>query len=154
MNNEYRKKKIVELKRKNLVNNICKEWFRAGIDIKLDDFISLKKTMEYQLEIIQRLDSMDSGGNYSLCAENCEEKMVFHLKKFVNQDINYIFFEKEATKCGAIALRGKLITDNAKELLKKSEFNDKGCCFFLCSEDKSQGFCIWRNEYDIRLYLW
>ena len=152
-----RKEKIKELKRKNEISIICKSWKEKGIDISSDNFLDLDETLFIQKEIIKVMDEMDEHSK-SLVYGKDKEKTVNIYKqeilRIVDDNYEYIFFVKEATKHGAIKLCGKILKDNVDFIISESELFNGACCIFCCSKSIEKGLCAWLGEYDDRIYIW
>lgn len=58
-----------------------------------------------------------------------------------------------ATKLGALKLQGNIISNNIEYVISKSEFLNGGCSIFICSCGLENGVCLWRGEYDSRVYF-
>ena len=44
--------------------------------------------------------------------------------------------------------------NNIEYVISKSEFLNGGCSIFICSCGLENGVCLWRGEYDSRVYFW
>ena len=58
------KARLIEVKRRNGILQICKEWENNGIEISFDDFYDLYTTFRLQEEIIAKLDDLDVQKKY------------------------------------------------------------------------------------------
>ncbi len=57
---------------------------------------------------------------------------------------------------GMSANQGKIdiISNNIEYIISKSELLNGGCSIFICSCGLENGVCLWRGEYDSRVYCW
>lgn len=149
------KARMIELKRKNAITNMCKEWREHSIDISIDDYLDVYQTLQLQEGIIVELDKLDRNNKSLICSEsNVVLEFMKYLKKKIHKECKYIFFEAGATKIGALKLSGKDILEKSDFVIQKSEFFDGGCSIFFCSYSMDNGICLWRGEYDSRIYVW
>lgn len=149
------KTRLNEVKRRNEILYICKEWWNRGIEITIEDFYDLQTTLQLQDDIIAKLDELDTQKKYILCDYNEGTKdFINHASEVICQSMNYTFFEANATKVGAINLSGNIILNNIEYIISKSELFYGGCSIFICSSDLDNGVCLWRGEYDSRVYFW
>lgn len=149
------KSRLIEAKRKNEIIHMCKEWNSNGIEISLEDFYDLQGTLLLQENIISRLDEFDIEKKYLVCANNESIKeFMKHISERICEQMSYVFFEANATKIGAIKLSGDTILNNIDYVISNSELLHGGCSIFICSCGLENGICLWRGEYDIRIYLW
>ena len=61
-----------EVKRKNKILQVCKEWVNNGIEISINDFYDIPTTLQLQEKIIAKLDELDTKKKYIIC-KNREE---------------------------------------------------------------------------------
>ncbi len=152
MNNKTR---MLELKRKNAITNMCKEWGEHSIDISIDDYLELHQTLQLQEYIITELDELDKKNKSIVCSESDSiSEFITYLNKYICKECEYVFFEAEATKIGALRLKGKEILEKSDFIIQKSEVFNGGCSIFFCSNSMEKGICLWRGEYDNRIYIW
>ena len=128
------KARLDEVKRRNKILQACKEWENNGIKISINDFYDLHTTLQLQEKIIAKLG-------------------IFK-KKVICKSMKYAFFVANATKLGALKLQGNIISNNIEYVISKSEFLNGGCSIFICSCGLENGVCLWRGEYDSRVYFW
>jgi len=151
------KNRIAELRRKNEIANLCKVWLDNGILISIDNFLALQETMLLQKIILDKLDEIDS---QNLCDvyDNQRTDIIVKFSAYIKEHINinkeYVFFIKGVTKIGGLILDGKTVIENQEFILKESEFFNQGCSIFFCTRDGESGICLWRGEYDYRIYVW
>lgn len=144
-----------EVKRKNKILQVCKEWVNNGIEISINDFYGIPTTLQLQEKIIAKLDELDTQKKYIIC-KNREEIETFlnYTNKVICKSMKYAFFMADATKLGALKLQGNIIFNNIEYVISKSEILNGGCSIFLCSCSLENGICLWRGEYDSRVYFW
>ena len=154
MNN---KKRIQELKRKNQITNLCKQWKDFDVLITMDNFFEIEETLLLQSKILRKLDEMDSN-NTSIIYQGNEKDMISAFEEIlinnIKNDEKYIFFVKGATKIGELILSGKIIIEKYQFIIKESEVFNNGCSIFFCSLNAKSGVCLWKGEYDNRIYVW
>ena len=149
------KTRLVEAKRRNGILQICKEWRNNGIEIAIDDFYDIHTTLQLQEKIIAKLDDLDTQKKYIVCKKTYEiEDFLNYTSKVICKSINYVFFVENSTKFGAIKLQGDIISNNIEYIISKSELLNGGCSIFICSCGLENGVCLWRGEYDSRVYCW
>lgn len=147
--------RMLELKRKNAIVNMCKEWRGYSIDISMDDYLEVCQTLQIQKRIIDELDKLDRKNKSIICSEeDVILKYINYLQKNIYKEREYIFFEAGAIKIGALRLKGEDILEKSDFLIRKSEIMNGGCSIFICSNDVDNGICVWRGEYDSRIYIW
>lgn len=154
MNN---KKRIQELKRKNQITNLCKEWINFDVLITIDNFLEIEETLLLQSKILGKLDEMDSN-NTSIIYQGNEKDVLFAFEEMLINNIRneekYVFFVKGVTKIGGLILSGKIIIEKYQFIIKESEIFNNGCSIFFCSLNSESGVCLWKGEYDNRIYVW
>ena len=149
------KKRLVEAKRRNGILQICKEWRNNGIEIAIDDFYDIHTTLQLQEKIIAKLDDLDTQKKYIVCKKTYEiEDFLNYTSKVICKSMKYVFFVENSTKFGAIKLQGDIISNNIEYIISKSELLNGGCSIFICSCGLENGVCLWRGEYDSRVYCW
>lgn len=149
------KTRLVEAKRRNGILQICKEWRNNGIEIAIDDFYDIHTTLQLQEKIIAKLDDLDTQKKYIVCKKTYEiEDFLNYTSKVICKSMKYVFFVKNSTKFGAIKLQGDIISNNIEYIISKSELLNGGCSIFICSCGLENGVCLWRGEYDSRVYCW
>lgn len=152
-----KKIKIQELKRKNAITNLCKIWKDNGINISIVNFLEIEETLFLQDKIISRLDEMDSQNTSNIYRKdemNVESVYIQTLVNNIYSRKDYVFFAREATKIGGIILQGDVIIEKKEFIVKEAELFHRGCCIFLSSLNAERGICLWKGEYDIRIYAW
>ena len=151
------KKRIQELKRKNQITNLCKEWANFDVIITMDDFLVVQDTLLLQDKILRKLDEMDNNKT-SIIYQESENNMITAFEKtlidYIKNNEKYVFFVKEVTKIGGLVLSGKTIIEKYQFIIRESEIYNKGCSIFFCSLNADQGVCLWKGEYDSRFYVW
>lgn len=149
------KERILELKRKNAITNMCKEWREHSIDISIDDYLDVHQTLQLQEYIITELDELDKNNKSILCNESdIISEFIKYLNMNIRKECKYIFFEAGATKIGALQLKGEEILEKRDFIIQKSEIFNGGCSIFFCSNSMENGICLWRGEHDNRIYIW
>lgn len=149
------KTRLVEAKRRNGILQICKEWRNNGIEIAIDDFYDIHTTLQLQEKIIAKLDDLDTQKKYIVCKKTYEiEDFLNYTSKVICKLMKYVFFVENSTKFGAIKLQGDIISNNIEYIISKSELLNGGCSIFICSCGLENGVCLWRGEYDSRVYCW
>ena len=149
------KARLIEVKRRNGILQICKEWENNGIEISFDDFYDLYTTFRLQEEIIAKLDDLDVQKKYIICKNTEEiEDFLKYTGKVICKSKEYVLFIENSTKLGALKLQGNIISDNIEYVISKSEFLNGGCSIFICSCSLENGVCLCRGEYDSRVYIW
>lgn len=81
------------------------------------------------------------------------EDFLNYTSKVICKSMKYVFVEN-STKFGAIKLQGDIISNNIEYIISKSELLNGGCSIFICSCGLENGVCLWRGEYDSRVYCW
>jgi len=152
-----RHKRIEVLRIKLLRKQLCQKWSFQGIIINDENFISAEKTLCLQKKLI---DEMKNISNYVIdksdSVYDIDIKKIFtkYLNEYIKVDQKYVFFEKEATRIGAMVLTGKVILDNEEFVYNESEYSDDCCTLFVFSEDLKNGCCLWETEYNYNIYKW
>lgn len=153
-----RKKRIEELRRKNVITNLCNTWIDNGINISIENFLGIEETQSLQNKILSKIDEMnfqDASNIYALDEMNIVSVYIKELVNNIDSRKDYVFFAREATKIGGIILQGNVLIEKKEFIVKESElFFNRGCCIFLCSLNAERGICLWKGEYDIRIYIW
>ena len=72
----------------------------------------------------------------------------------IDNNKKYVFFIKGVDKIGGLVLSGKIIKENAEFIIGESEIFDRGCNIFFSSLNAENGICLWKGEYDSRIYVW
>lgn len=152
------KKRIQELKRKNQISNLCKEWTSFDILITMENFLEIEETLLLQSNILKKLDEMDSNNTCVIYQGKQEDILSDFKEKLINNinvDEKYVFFVKEVTKMGGLILDGKIIIEKYQFIIKESEFFNNGCSIFFSSmKNAEKGICLWKGEYESRIYVW
>lgn len=149
------KTRMLEIKRKNAITNMCKEWSEHNIDISIDNYLGVHQTLQLQEYIITKLDELDKNNKSILCSESdIISEFAKYLDKYIHKEREYIFFEAGSTKIGALQLKGEKIVKKRDFIIQKSEVFNGGCSIFFCSNNVDNGICLWRGEYDGRIYIW
>ncbi len=152
-----KKKRIQELKRKNEIINLCREWMNNDITISMNNFLETQQTLHIQSKILDKLDEMDSDNTSIICQKQEIDIISVFTKEIINNIDNskeYVFFVRGATKIGAIVLSGNIIVEKCEFIIKESEFFNNGCSIFFSFLNVESGICLWKGEYDNRIYVW
>lgn len=154
MEKKERIKKLQMLNRRRLLLGEMQRHIK-GIDI--DDFMSLEKTNELQMktfEIMERLDATNSSIIKplntifrDLFIENAQSLSEYREEKLA-------FFHKQSMSIGAIEIDVNTVLYNINYIISESELYTNGCRIFLVNRDERFGLCLWKGEYDIRIYKW
>lgn len=151
------KKRMQELRRKNQITNLCKEWMTFGVLITMDDFLEVDETLLLQSNIFKKLDEMDRN-NTSIIYQGDAQGVMDAFKELLIKNLKnngkYIFFVRGAAKIGALVLDGKTIKENHQFIVMESELFHNGCSIFFASINTEKGICLWKGEYDSRIYVW
>lgn len=149
------KSRMIELKRKNTISNISKEWKKESINIEINDFLKVQETLHLQDDIMKKLEEMDANNTYIISQKDdfLTEFTQILLSK-IDAERMYVFFSSEANEIGALMLKGDVILKKYSYIIKKSELFNMGCCIFFCCIDMECGICFWKGEYDNRIYIW
>lgn len=146
--------RLQELKRKKAIANLCRDWNEHGIGISPADFLEVRQTLQFQEHIAARLDESDQKNESILCSGDMISGFADYLLQNIRKEQEYIFFEAEATRIGALRLKGGTILEKRDFMIQRSEIIHGGCSIFFCSTDMESGVCLWRGEYDCRVYVW
>lgn len=155
--NMDKKENIQKLKRKNEITNLCKTWINNGIFISMDNFLEIQETLHLQSKILDRLDKMDMDDTSIIYQEQEINIISVFKEKLVNNLDNnkeYIFFVRGATKIGGLVLKGNIIIEKSEFVIKESEIFNNGCSIFFSLLNAESGICLWKGEYDNRIYVW
>lgn len=149
--------RLQELRRKNQITNLCKEWMENGIYVSVDNFIGLEETLVIQDKIIAKLDEIDRKET-SVVIPREENLWFVKYEEILIENIlsneEYIFFTRDALKIGGLCLKGEIILEKMDFIINESEMHNFGCSVFLCTKNAQKGFCLWKSEYDYRIYIW
>ena len=149
------KSRIIELKRKNAISNMCKEWRKESINIEIDDFLKVQETLQLQNNIMRKLEEMDTNNTFIISqAEDFIIEFYQILLSKIDKDQVYVFFVGQSNEIGALLLKGNVILEKYSYIIKYSELFYKGCNIFFCNLNMRNGICFWRGEYDKRIYIW
>lgn len=152
-----RKKRIQELKRKNEIINLCRVWMNNDITISMNNFLETQETLCLQSKILDKLDEMDSNNTSIIYREqeiNIISTFTEELINNIDNNKEYVFFVRGVTKLGGLVLSGNIIIEKREFIIKESEIFDNGCSIFFSSLNAESGVCLWRGEYDNRIYVW
>jgi len=152
-----KKKRIQELKRKNEIINLCREWMNNDIKISMNNFLETQQTLHIQSKILDKLDEMDRDNTSIICQKQEIDIISVFTKEIINNIDNskeYVFFVRGATKIGGIVLSGNIIVEKCEFIIKESEFFNNGCSIFFSFLNVESGICLWKGEYDNRIYVW
>lgn len=152
-----KKRRIQELKRKNEITNLCRVWMNNDIIISMNNFLEIQETLHLQTKILNKLDEMDSN-NISIIYQEQEINIISTFTKELINNIDknreYVFFVRGATKTGGLVLSGNIIIEKREFIIKESEIFNNGCSIFFSSLNAERGVCLWKGEYDNRIYVW
>ena len=149
------KGRITELKRKNTISNMSKEWKKESINIEITDFLEVQETLQLQEKILKKLEEMDENNNCIICQEDdFLTQYTQILLSNINEEQIYVFFVGEANEIGALLLKGGVILEKYSYIIKNSGLFNMGCSIFFCSINMESGICFWKGEYDKRIYIW
>lgn len=152
-----KKKRIQELKRKSEITNLCKVWMNNDITISIDNFLETQETLHLQSKILDKLDEMDSDNTCIIYQEQEINIISVFTEELINNIDNtkeYVFFVRGATKIGGLVLSGNIIIEKSEFIIKESEIFNNGCSIFFSSLNSESGVCLWKGEYDNRIYVW
>lgn len=152
-----RKKRIQELKRKNEITNLCGVWRNNDITISMDNFLKIQETIHLQSKILNKLDKMDSDNTSIIYQEqeiNIISAFTEELINNIDNNKKYAFFVRGATEIGGLVLSGNIIIEKSEFIIKESEIFNNGCSIFFSSLNAESGVCLWKGEYDNRIYVW
>lgn len=149
------KSRMIELKRKNTISNMSKEWKKESINIEINDFLEVQETLQLQDKILKKLEEMDANNTCIISQEDdfLAEFTQMLLSK-INEEQIYAFFIGEANEIGALLLKGDVILEKYSYIIRKSELFNIGCSIFFCGINMESGICFWKGEYDNRIYIW
>ena len=117
------KSRIIELKRKNTISNMCKEWKKESINIEITDFLEVQETLQLQKKILKKLEEMDANNTCIICQEDdFLTQYIQILLSNINEEQIYIFFVGEANEIGALLLKGGLYWKNTVISLRIQNF--------------------------------
>lgn len=152
-----KKKRIQELKRKNEITNLCKVWMNNDISISIDNFIGTQETLHLQKKILDKLDEMDSENTSIIYQKQAIDIVSAFTEELINNIDNskkYVFFVRGVTKIGGLVLSGNVIVEKSEFIIKESEIFNNGCSIFFSTLNAESGICLWKGEYDNRIYVW
>lgn len=152
-----KKKRIQELKRKNEITNLCKVWRNNDISISIDNFIGTQETLHLQKKILDKLDEMDRENTSIIYQEQAIDIVSAFTEELINNIDNskkYVFFVRGVTEIGGLVLSGNVIVEKSEFIIKESEIFNNGCSIFFSTLNAENGICLWKGEYDKRIYVW
>lgn len=149
------KSRMIELKRRNTIINLKRQWEKESINIELTDFLEVQETLQLQDNIMNKLKEMDTN---NICIINREDDSLEEFTKVLLSRIDerqiYAFFVGEANEIGALLLKGDIILEKYRYIIMQSELFNEGCSIFFCQINMKSGICFWKGEYDNRIYIW
>ena len=151
-----RRDRIKELRRNNATALLCKRWNENGVVISPNDFLNQSESLLLQKMVMTTLDNMDSS-NESLVYLKSDHAIESYQKKImslIQDDARYCFFIKDSFNLGAVSLTGRMIKEHSSFLLNESGYFENSCSIICCSINADSGLCLWRGEYDERIYQW
>ncbi|MDD6487777.1 MAG: hypothetical protein PUF61_12630 [Spirochaetales bacterium] len=145
--------KLIEAQIRNTRLRFCKKWCDNGIEISIDDFLDPKIIGEaYVFSLIDTFNTQKKG---IVCPLNSGlEEFKEQINKNIHKDMEYLFFEEKSSEIGAIKISGNVILNNIDFVIKESGLYHGWNDIFICSSDLKKGVCLWRSEYDTRIYVW
>lgn len=148
-----RTKLIEEAQIRNKRIRLCKKWCAYGIEISIDDFLDPKIIgLGY---VFPLLDNFDAQEKCIVCPINCGlGDFIEQVNKNISKDMEYLFFEEQSSEIGAIKISGNIILNNIDFIIKTSPYFNNGNNICIFSADLKKGVCLWRSEYDTRIYVW
>lgn len=152
-----RKERQLNLQIKNSRKLLYKKINTFLDDIKLDDFISLNDTKILQGKVFSVMADMDAKNDFLRAPLDVSyEKILEDNKQFFEQkaEDKIVFFHHDALDIGAIELNFRTVLNNISYIVTESEMGVRGCRILLVSKDVKYGLCLWRGEYEIKLYKW
>lgn len=152
-----RKERIRNLQIKNSRKLLYKKLNTVLDDIKLDDFISLNDTKKLQEKVFSIMAEMDAKNEFLIAPLDVSyEKILKDIKQYFEQKAGdkIVFFHHDALDIGAIELNIRTVLNNISYIVSESEMGVRGCRILLVSKDVKYGLCLWRGEYEIKLYKW
>lgn len=125
--------------------------------IQMDDFISLHDTKMLQEKVFSIMENLDEKNDFLIFPLNVSYREILEenktcLAKKVMEKI--VFFHHDALDIGAIELDVRTVLDNISYTVSESEMGVRGRRILLVSRDAKYGLCLWRGEYEIKLYIW
>ena len=143
--------------RKNRQRLYCAELNKVLKNVKEDDFLDIDKTKKISNMIIEKMNTMDKEGEsitYNISAY-CK-KLVCEGKKIirVHSKIPLVFFQYNSGQLGAISFAENTISSYLEFLYQQSGLAQGKSDFILTDYNLNFGYCIWKSEYEIKLYSW
>lgn len=123
----------------------------------MDNFLKIQETIHLQSKILNKLDKMDSDNTSIIYQEqeiNIISAFTEELINNIDNNKEYAFFVRGATEIGGLVLSGNIIIEKSEFIIKESEIFNNGCSIFFSSLNAESGVCLWRGEYDNRIYVW
>lgn len=146
-----KKNYLQELKELNNRRNYCKEISNIIHRITVSDFLSIEETREKLNAIIERIENSEFQKNPLSCDVNALFEQYIHK---IYRDDKFIFFQYNSVMIGALTLYGFEIVENSGYIFEQSPVAKGWNDLFIVTKDMQSGFCIWKGEYDIRIYQW
>lgn len=145
------KKKIQKLKRLNFRKIYCEELNNIIQRITVSDFLSTDETRKKLNCILKKIeDSEFHKEPLSSDARVLFEQYVHKMRR----NEKFIFFQHNSVMIGALTLYGFEIVENSGYIFEQSPIAKGWNDLFVVTLDMQAGFCIWKGEYDIRIYQW
>lgn len=142
----------IKSKRKKLYQAINESIKNISIN-----FIEIEDTIKLRDEIIAYMEMMDTECSSLIFSSDisCVDIYKSNLDVFSNlREEDIVFFHNEFLNLGAIELNLGVLIDNIDYMLCISDLFKGGCGMFLVDKNMEFGLCLWKTEYDIRLYKW
>ncbi len=152
-----RKERIKYLQIMNRRRLLLGEIQRQINEIEMDDFISLDKTKELQMEVHKIMEIQNSTKKSIIkpLDTNYVDWYINNIHCFSNyKDEKIVFFHRQAMDIGAVEINVNVIINNINYIVSEAEIGKKGNRIFLVDRELKFGLCLWRSEYDFQLYKW
>lgn len=148
--------RLIEAQKRNRRLLLCREWKKNGIEISLDNFLDKEIIYQPDKSILSLIHKFDEEKKYIICnLDTGIEEYKILLKNNICKDVEYIFEPENFSEIGLIKLSGKIILENIEFIIKNSSAH-QGILLnvFIYTENLEKGICLWRLEYDTRIYVW
>ncbi len=148
--------KLIEAQRRNKRLLLIKEWNSEGYKLSERDFFTMDLTLEINSKIMDTIRQFDLENKYiPVNHEGAADLYKYELQNNIDIKKNYIFFESNAIEIGGIQIDGTSLLSKKNFFISKSGLKQKnGCSIFICTTDMKTGVCLWKGEYDTRIYVW
>lgn len=146
-----KRERLQELIKVNNRKNYCKELNNIIHDITVSDFLSTEETRKKLNIILERIEKSEF--QKMPLSYNTKELFKQHIHKICRED-KFIFFQYNSIMIGALTLYGFEIIENSDYIFEQSPVAKGWNDLIIVTMDMQVGFCIWKGEYDIRIYQW